>query len=298
LRRGRVEGAVRNRRPLHKSGRIAELHAPLDPADVSDPGPVNDTLTLVEFRDESGTRKGALCHFGIHGVAIQCSELISSDCMGRAIQRVEEHGGVVLHLNAPCGDIDPVAMGDETALDAMTERLYAGIVDVSQSAGRAVYLAPQQSVAGTFRASRRATRSMEVLLAEEERLAQTGSDDPRRHHSGAGWERFLVEEERAVAEMPQEFDIPYQILRAGDLMLIGIGGEIFTRFGQQLVTIDERLHVLPVGITGASLGYLPGSEMFAQGGYEVSNAHWCRIAPGETEKLFAEIAQDAKAAIR
>jgi hypothetical protein len=125
---GRVPGVLYNRRPLLANGRVAELHAPLSDT-VVDPGPINDTLTIVQFRSQGGELIGALCHFGIHGVAVQCSELISGDCMGRAIQSTEQALGniVLLHLNGPCGDIDPVLMGDDRSLDIMTRRLAEGM---------------------------------------------------------------------------------------------------------------------------------------------------------------------------
>jgi neutral ceramidase len=297
LTRGRVSGAVRNRRPLLRNGRVAELHAPLDPAEIGDAGPVNDVLTLIKFLNERGSLAGAICHFGIHGVAIQCSDLISSDCMGRAIQHFEKDSGagIVLHLNSPCADIDPVKMGDEDALKEMTERLYAGLRRVNAEPERAISPAPQQSYGSDFRAKRRPTRTKGELSWELERIAGASNDSNRSHHSGPGYERFLLEEEQAVSELPSEFDIPYQILRTGNLLWIGVGGEVFTRTGQDLVALDDYLTILPVGITGASAGYLPTVEMFAQGGYEVACARWCPIAPGEAEKLFGTIESAVRA---
>jgi hypothetical protein len=296
LSRVRVPGAIRNRRPLLRNGRIAELHAPVAPAEIADLGPVNDVLTLIKFRDKSGSVAGGICHFGIHGVAVQGSDLISSDCMGRAIQRFENDtdGGIMLHLNAPCADIDPIAMGDENALEEMTALLYAGLRDVNAAPERVLSLTPQQTVGTTFRAKRRSTRSKEELAEKVAELPAVVQGSDHTHHSGPGYERFLLEEEQAVAELPAEFDIPYQILRTGDLLWIGIGGEVFTRTGQHLASIDNRLTILPVGITGASAGYLPTSEMFSQGGYEVSCARWCSIAPGQAEKLFESIERDAR----
>jgi hypothetical protein len=293
LTRGRVRGAIRNRRPLLRNGRIAELHAPLDPAEVADFGPVNDVLTLINFGTEDGSVAGAICHFGIHGVAIQCSDLISSDCMGRAIQRFEKDldGVVVLHLNAPCADIDPIKMGNEAALDEMSDRLYAGLRDAAAMPQHAISLAPQNSSGGIFHARRRETRRSEHLDRELQRLAS--DDSQRSHHSGPGYARFLLEEEKAVGELASELNIPYQILRMGDLLWIGIGGEVFTHTGQRLARLSDRLMILPVGITGSSAGYLPTAEMFAQGGYEVSCARWCPVAPGEPEKLFETIERDA-----
>ena len=157
---GRVAGIIRNRRPLLADGKVAELHTDPDPECIADPGPVNETLTLLKLRSPDGHLARGFCHFGIHGVAIQCSELISSDCMGRAIQEIESEmgdGAVILHLNGPCGDIDPIAMGDTQALDKMTLLLVEGMRSIACSPEKPVAMTPQTSVAGSFTARRRST---------------------------------------------------------------------------------------------------------------------------------------------
>jgi hypothetical protein len=300
---GRVRDVLYNRRPLLSNGRVAELHVTATPGSVIDAGPVDDTMTIVKFRRDDGQfgRQfiGGFCHFGIHGVAVQCSELLSGDCMGRAIQAAEqeaENGLVLLHLNGPCGDIDPILMGDDRSLDIMTARLADGIRTVANAKEqplRNVVLA--KTFRGTFRARRRETRPPATLERKRQvlsKIADSAADI--RHHSGAGYELFVLAEEHAVSTLPNEFDISYQILRWGDLVLVGIAGEIFTCFGLALRAVCPELLILPVGLTGGAKGYLPAQEMFAQGGYEVTCAQWCPIAPGETEKLFAQIIDDLR----
>jgi hypothetical protein len=287
---GRVADVLYNRRPLLADGRIAELHALISDS-VVDPGPINDTMTIVKFQNQGGELLGGLCHFSIHGVAVQCSELMSGDCMGRAIQAAEQaFGGIVLlHLNGPCGDIDPALMGDDRSLDLMTTRLTDGIKTVAAAASEPVRVKESRpSGSGTFRAQRRETRPPAILERKQKALASI-SDVGIHHHSGAGYEAFLLAEEQAVSELPLQFDISYQILRCGDLVLVGIAGEVFTCFGFALQAARPDLLILPVGLTGGANGYLPAKEMFAQGGYEVACARWCPIAPGESEKLFAQI---------
>jgi neutral ceramidase len=294
---GRVGGVLYNRRPLLASGRIAELHAPISPDTVVDAGPVNDTMTIVKFRRADGQFIGGFCHFGIHGVAVQCSELISSDCMGRAIQAAEQTMGnnvVLLHLNGPCGDIDPMLMGDDQSLDIMTSRLAEGMQAVANAPEQPLRNAASiKIVQRTFRALRRETRLPAALERQQQALSKISEASAGvRHHSGAGYESFLLAEEQAVSRMPDKFDISYRILRWGDLLLVGVAGEIFTCFGLALQAACPDLLILPVGLTGGAHGYLPAKEMFAQGGYEVACAQWCPIAPGESEKLFARISAD------
>jgi hypothetical protein len=215
--------------------------------------------------------------------------------MGRALQQLESemgYGAVMLHLNGPCADIDPIAMGEVEALHKMTNLLLEGMRSVVLSPEKPVTLIPQTSIQGGFNARRRSTRTEEVLRREVVRLDSGGKSQSLRHHSGAGYERFLLQEEIAVSKMPEEYAIQYQLLRAGDLIWAGVGGEIFTCFGLDLAKAVEHCLLLPVGITGCSRGYLPPQSAFAQGGYEVACARWCTIAPGETEKLFDSLKAD------
>ena len=292
---GHVPDVLYNRRPLLANGRIAELHIPLSPEAVVDSGPLDDTMTIVKFLHH-GRMVGGLCHFGIHGVGLQCSPLISGDYLGRAIQIFEAETGndvVLLHLNAPCADIDPLLMGEES-LDIMTSRLHVGVRTVTNAAEQPLdELLPLQAFHFTFRARRRPARSVELLDAAQQRLHQsTEESHDSHHHSGAGYESFLLAEERKVSALPGEFDILYQILRWGNLFFVGIAGEIFTRFGLALRAACPQFSILPVGLTCGAAGYLPAAEMFQQGGYEVACAQWCPIAPGESEKLFAQITAD------
>lgn len=292
-----VHDVLYNRRPLLQNGRISELHRPVSKGELADAGLVNDTMTIAKFRGNDGKLLGCLCHFGIHGVAVQCSELISSDCMGRAIQAAEQEMGnrtVLLHLNGACGDIDPVLMGDDHALDTMTRRLHAGIREALDADERPVQTpVAAKALHGTFRAARRSARSAAKLAREHQALAEAADKSTGvRHHSGVGYDAFLLDEEAKVSALPNEFDISYQILQWGTLILVGIAGEVFTRSGLALQKLLPDISILPVGLTGGAAGYLPTKEMYGQGGYEVACAQWCPIAPGETEKLFAQISGD------
>jgi neutral/alkaline ceramidase-like enzyme len=209
-----MENILYNRRPLLLNGRIPELHRPVARDSLADAGPVNNTMTIVKFRDDDGELLGGLCHFGIHGVAVQCSELVSGDCMGRTIQAAERQAGervVFLHLNGPCGDIDPVLMGDDVALDTMTRRLHAGIEETLKSSELAISTpVPVNALHRIFRAKRRSTRPVAILERERQALLDISDKSSGfRHHSGAGYEAFLLSEEEKVSALPNEFDISY-----------------------------------------------------------------------------------------
>ena len=290
--KGQVLNVLYNLRPVLRNGQIAELHNPVAPEDIADAGPVNDVMTVVKVHADGGKFLGGLCHFGIHGVAVQCSQLISSDCMGRATQAVEqETDSVLLHLNGPCGDIDPALMGCDEALEEMTRRLSNGIHQIISLAEIPLPdSGPSRMVAGRFLANRRTTRRHEDLADMRARLdAGSEETESENHHSGTGYQRFLLSEEAKVSAMASQFEIPYQLLAFCGIVLAGIGGEVFTKSGLALQQSAAGITLLPVGLTGGAAGYLPTREMYAQGGYETACAQWCPIAPGQTERLLAQI---------
>jgi neutral ceramidase len=299
---GKAGDVLYNRRPVLANGKIPELHGVLDPEAIADPGPVNDTMTLIRFFDPAGILVGAFCHFGIHGVCIQCSELISGDCMGRAIGRMEKElneKSVILFLNGPCGDIDPKEMGGEPALEKTANLLHEKISGLLHSPGNSVSLSPETFLTGTFRAIKRKTRTADEIAKLQTRLEPAARQEKEfHHHSGPGYELFLLNEERELSLFPELVDIEYRIVRLGDLVLVGVEGEVFTRFGLILSGYFTEFQVLVVGLTGGWKGYLPFQEAYAQGGYEVTPSRWSRLEAGETEKLLARIQKDILSSIK
>ncbi len=295
-----VEDVICNRRRVLKSGNVAEMFDDIDMADVMDPGPVNRTMTLLKAYASDGRFLGAFCHFGIHLVCVQATELISSDCMGRAIQRIEQEdkGGVVLHLNGACGDINPVAIGGEDDLESIARRLYKALGELMGAKGQPLEPGRVQTWREDVSVARRDTRSVGTLSEIQNRLQkEVASYSGRDPHLGPGFELLETSEERHVAEMPEQFDISCHAIRFGGLLLVGIGGEIFTVFGNRLIDSWRAMTVLPVGITHGWAGYLPPSEAFEQGGYEVCTARWCPIRPGESERLFLLVEARVRAII-
>ena len=292
---GRAETVIHNRRPVRQDGVVAELMADCDPADIADWGPLNDTMTVVHFEDAAGMRLGTFCHFGIHGICVQTKDSISGDCMGRAMQRWEaRYDSVFLHLNGPCGDTNPVAFGDDEALAQVENALVENGTPVIEQDGQSVDCSTVCGHRAAIELGRRTTRAQDAIEAERTALTTEHEDDGESLHSGAGFDLLLLSEEEKVGGMPERFNVSWQVLRLGDILLVGVGAEIFTCFGDRLRQLSDRVTILPVGITHGWMGYLPPQEAYAQGGYETANARWCIAAPGEAERFYAGVEREVK----
>ena len=127
--------------------------------------------------------------------------------MGRAIQAAEQETAnepILLHLNGPCGDIDPILMGDDKSLDTMTGRLLMAFTKCRMEKRRR--LTETDAFAGVSRYVSSVAPRDAARCGSGERAASSVQSFRKaagvRHHSGAGYEAFLLAEEHIVSMLP------------------------------------------------------------------------------------------------
>lgn len=90
-------------------------------------------------------------------------------------------------------------------------------------------------------------------------------------------------------------DIEIQAARLGDVRIVAVNGELFSRFTDDLRRAVGDARVFAVGYANAAFGYLPTREAYAEGGYEVDTAHFFynsfRPQPGALELLHDRAAE-------
>ena len=69
-----------------------------------------------------------------------------------------------------------------------------------------------------------------------------------------------------------ELAMPIQALRVGPAVLVAIPGELFVELGLGIKQSRKDLQVFVAGYANGSWGYLPTSDAFGQGGYEVETS--------------------------
>jgi len=67
--------------------------------------------------------------------------------------------------------------------------------------------------------------------------------------------------------------VPVQAVRAGNVVIAALGGEILTQTGLDLAAVCPAHHLLCAAYANGSVGYLPPAEEHAYGGYEAERAH-------------------------
>lgn len=73
---------------------------------------------------------------------------------------------------------------------------------------------------------------------------------------------------------PDHFELELTGLRIGNIALIGIPGEPFTKIGEEIKKNDDWNIILPCALTNGSMGYFPTREAFDEGGYEARSSNY------------------------
>jgi hypothetical protein len=109
----RFPGHTLNRRSLMPDGRVSMALEP--DGFVLERGPVDDTLTLLLWRDQQGHALASVLHFACHGTAV-CTQAIGGDIPGALARHVAGlFGAPCLYLQGAAGDSGPLVVSSDRA---------------------------------------------------------------------------------------------------------------------------------------------------------------------------------------
>ena len=246
----------RNRRPQSVKGEVV---------------PYAHVLRFVAECGAEATIFSYACHPVVLG---RDNHQISADFPGVAARCIEAAtGGLALFVNGACGDVNPrIANGSFADVDRLGEEL-----------GRAVLEGRAEATPVDASALRWAHERLDLPLrplpprwrAEAEklkwhlraRLARGGEVPTAQLKWVVAMEKWV--KAGAARARVQPFEI--QALALGELVLLGMEGELFARYQLDL----EVAHGPAVlcGFANGCIGYVPTADEYARGGYEIDLAY-------------------------
>lgn len=78
-----------------------------------------------------------------------------------------------------------------------------------------------------------------------------------------------------------------QAMRIGDVAIVGVPGEYFTRLGQEIKRQSPFRYTIVAELANDWVGYVPDREGFTLGGYQVWTGLHSYVAPGTGEQIVA-----------
>ncbi|MGZ4965116.1 MAG: hypothetical protein ACXWC8_21385 [Limisphaerales bacterium] len=267
-----VPGIERYRRIVLKNGKLS-VHGNLPPLDqVQIPWELDETLTSVCFERETGGLHAALLNYTAHPVISMLLPQVSADYPGVATAHVEQQfpNAVCLFTNGAAGNINTVKVSTNfDDVGAIGHKLgSAAIETIAESLGSQPFKEAEMKV-----------RSARIELPPRPCPSVTAAEksaSPTAFNREGTVTRLALK----LTEGPPRGEI--QAMRLGPLRWISFPGEPFVETG---LALKQAGADFVVGYANGYLGYFPIRRAYAEGGYEVMQGAWSRVAPGSAEYL-------------
>ena len=267
-------------------------------------GTVDPDLHLVRIDGLDGTPLAALTSYACHPVALRPpSHAISADFVCALRQTVEPQvGAPLLFAQGAAGNLVPIGpdMEMEKRLELTGKMLGAEALRVHAALGRKSQR--QQNTLDEKGGRAREADSLESPARSESLDFNTRADGPLAAQAGgtgppprpmlaAASETLLLnlwqDQPQATGAGRSHQTFPYlapplvdgkvacavQVLRLGDIALVGVAGEAFAEIGLAVKARSPFAHTIFLGYTNGCLGYIPTAAAYPAGGYEVHRAH-------------------------
>jgi len=218
-------------------------------------GPVDPEVCVLRVEDTNDNIVGSIVNFACHPVCVypSLSTTISADFPGDATEVVEEiEGGVCLFTLGTAGDIVPYQRG----------------VKPHQQVGKALG-------AEALRRLQFIITTGDVALKAIKREIRFPSKKP------------ASPEETKDREDPIEYiSTEIQVLRLGDIYILGLPGEILVEVGLEIKKRAGLENLFIVTLSNDTIGYVCHSQAYDEGGYEPGSG--TNLAKGAGEIMIKQ----------
>lgn len=283
-----IRGIARSRRFEMTDGQVftTRYSVPstwrVNPQLIASEGPVDPDLTVVRIEALNGEVIAAISNFGCHASVALMSPNVSGDYVGEAMAMLESILGeqaVVLCTNGTAADVDPTLgmppWGPRN--DAMARHI--GRIFAAQ------VLECLEQVEVRDEVAIGANRELVDLPVRPDWVHLLQVEPGRLRQEFASVKPQSARISQILSEGVIHTEV--QALRLNDLILVGFPGEVFTDTGLRLKSQMAGNRVCVIELANDYIGYIPTSEAYAEGGYEVDPHFWTRVGPEAKETLLA-----------
>jgi hypothetical protein len=255
--RGEESSVGQNSRLLLKDNGIFWI-GPRD--DVVRPtGPFDPELPVFSFRGKDGKPLATIFNHSTHTIGTLKGGLRSPSFYGHAAQELEgELGGIVQFLEGASGSTHNLSVACAEAV----VRMKAAVRETFTAAE----LRPVPSIAAVKREFTYRVRRFDEAREQE---AVTEYCRKRAGDRADGFIKVFYDQRRVLEpEQGRERKTWLQALRIGDVALVGVPAEYFTKLGLEIKRRSPFRHTFVAELANDWIGYLPDRRAHELGGYQ------------------------------
>ena len=242
-------------------------------------GPLDPELALLAFRNPSDKLLALLFNHSTHTIGTRQPGKRSPGFYGLAAQDLEtELGGTVSFLEGASGSTHNLTLnGDECARR------------ITESVKRILATAQPHPVVRIAALKRPFTFHVRRF---DDAAEDAAVERYCRKYAGAGAEIIIKVFRTMRSELApfqgEERRTWLQVLRIGDVAIVGVPAEYFTQLGLDIKNRSPFRHTLIAELANDWIGYLPNLEGHKLGGYQVWTGYHSYAEPGTGERIADE----------
>jgi len=266
-----------NSRLLLKDGTIFWVGSREDA--VRPTGPFDPDLPVFVFRSTAGSLVALLYGHSTHSIGSLRPGVRSPTFYGMVAQDLETQlGGIVAFLEGASGSTHNYNCSAQEAFSRIKQAVLAGLdrAQVQEVTKLAAIKRPFTFKVRTFDEA-----------AEEEAVSQYCN---KRIKAGAESVISVFRQMRRelAPHQGQMRQTWLQVMRIGEVAIVGVPAELFTRLGIDIKKRSPLKHTVVVELANDWIGYLPDREAHQLGGYQVWTGLHSYAEPGTGERLVEE----------
>jgi neutral ceramidase len=242
-------------------------------------GPFDPDLPVLAFRDSAQKYRSVIFNHSTHTIGTRTPGKRSPSFYGLAAQDLEtEFGGIVTFLEGASGSTHNLKLTGEEC----TSRIKTAVVEtLAKAQPREV-----NSIAAIKRPLKFRVRTFDEA-AEEAAVTRYC-----RKYAPGGAEAiipvFRNMRRELASQQGQERETWVQVIRIGDVAIVGVPAEYFTQLGLDIKNRSPFRHTYIAELANDWIGYLPNREGHKLGGYQVWTGFHSYAEPGTGERIADE----------
>lgn len=254
-----------------------------DMSDVVRPtGPFDPELPVLAFRGQDGKLMALLFNHSTHTIGVRDGRMRSPSFYGLAAQELEaEMGGVTGFIEGASGSTHNIsgAAPVPEAIKRMKAAVQQALADASvREVEKVVSL--KREFAFRVRRFDEGAEDAAVKSYCEKRMPLS---------SRSTVEVFRNMRRELAAHQGEERKTWLQVMRIGDVAVVGVPAEFFTKLGLDIKNRSPFRHTVIAELANDWIGYVPDQDAFKLGGYQVWTGYHSYCEPGTGERIVDEI---------
>ena len=241
-------------------------------------GPFDPELPVLAFRDSKQHFKALLFNHSTHTIGVLSGAKRSPSFYGLAAQGLEEElHGIVSFVEGASGSTHNISglAPMPVAVQRIKDTVSAALVQVRPE--------PVGKIAAIKRPFTFHVRHFDEVREQADVLSYCNKRAAQRAESTI--EVFRKMRAELASQQGQERTTWLQVVRIGEVAIVGVPAEFFTKLGLDIKNRSPFRHTYVAELANDWIGYVPDTDAFKLGGYQVWTGFHSYCEPGTGERI-------------